>query len=517
MKRYAILIIATIALLGLLVILYALATGVGVSPDSAVYIASAGSFLNGDGLSIPTGIDDPLPMTHFGPFYPTLMAVLGFSDLDLHPVAKWVNVFLFPSIIFLVGLVVSFGNRDYFLLAPMACLPILFSEDMLLIHSYAWSEPLFIFLCLLGLFLFAKYLVQPTRLHLVFSIGLLSLAFLTRYAGVAVVPTIFLGVLFFHKGNLTQRIARALALSFACTFLPLLWFIRNLIVAGNISDRGLVYHPMTAKYTQQGLEVVSNWFLPGRITGTIRDALAVTILGTFLILVMIGLYKYWERSKTQEKLTLEQVVPSIFLTFSLSYVLVLILTILFFDAQSSFNYRLLTPILVSGLITIFTVLPVYLKRISWPFQLALSLVFLLVITFNAVHASKFIARSHSGSLKMYAGDGWQEAVIIHRVRALPDGLPIYSNGEDAIYFVTGKPAASFPEKSSPFSLQANPNYGQELEQMQKVLQDRGGFIICFTGMTWRGYLPDCKELEATLPLEVQWAGDEGWIYTLESE
>ncbi len=517
MNRYTILLVALLALIGLFAILYALAPGVGVSPDSAVYIASAGSLLNGDGLTIPTGIDDPIPMTHFAPLYPVLLAIFGLTGLDLHQIATWINIFLFPSTIFLAGFILSRNNKEFFLLPPLASLPILFSEDLLLIHSYAFSEPLFIFVCMLGLYLLAKYLVQPTRLRLVFSIGLLSSAFLTRYAGVAVVPTIFLGALIFLRGNPKQKFMQALALSFASLLVPLIWFIRNLIVAGNLSDRGLVYHPMTAKHTQRGLETISNWFLPGRITGTLRDVLTIALLGAAFILVMIGLYKNRERSKPQGKLALEQVIPSIFFLFSISYVLVLILTILFFDAQAGFNDRLLSPILVSGLITIFSILPIYLKRISWLIQLTFSLLFLLVIAFNAVHAAKFIERSHTGSLKMYAGDGWQEAAIIHRVRELPDGLPIYSNGEDAIYFVTGKPAASFPQKSNPFSLRENPNFGQELDQMREVLEARGGFIVCFTGMTWRGYLPDCDELETLLPLKIHWAGDEGWIYTLESE
>jgi hypothetical protein len=517
MKRHTHLLIVPIALVGFFAIFYALTPGTGVSPDSAVYLASAGSLLNGDGLSIPTGIDDPLPMTHFAPFYPSLLAIFGLFGSELHQASKWINILLFSSTIFLVGFILSRSHKGYFLLAPLACLPLLFSEDMLLIHSYAWSEPLFILVCMLGLFLFAKYLVQPSPLKLVFSISLLSLAFLTRYAGVAVVPTIFLSVLLLQKGNLRQKVMQSLALSFACALPPLIWFIRNLIVSGNPSDRGMVYHPLTTLHIQRMLETFSNWFLPGRITGTIRDILTIIILGALFILVVVGLYKYRGSSKRQVKITLEQAVPSIFFTFSLCYVLVLTMTILFFDAQSTFNNRLLSPILVAGLITIFSILPVYLHRISWPFQSVLSFLFLLVIAFNAIHALKFITQSHEGSQKMYAGDGWQKAVIIQRVRELPDGLPIYSNGEDAVYFITGKPAASFPQKYDPFSSQENPNYEQEMDQMRAVLKNRRGFIICFSGMTWRRYLPDCETLEYVLPLKTRWASNEGWIYTLDSE
>jgi hypothetical protein len=197
--------------------------------------------------------------------------------------------------------------------------------------------------------------------------------------------------------------------------------------------------------------------------------------------------------------------------------LLLVFTILFMDAQSTFDYRLLSPIFVSGTVALFSLLPNYLKRIAWPIQLPAVILLLLILTFNAVHAVKFIARSHAGSYKMYAGPGWQEAEIIEQVRALPESLPIYSNGDDAIYFVTGKPTARFPQKFSPFTLQANQDYAFQLDGMREILEAQGGIIVCFSGITWRWYLPHCDELTSSLPLTTLWTGEEGEIYQFTPE
>ena len=118
-------------------------------------------------------------------------------------------------------------------------------------------------------------------------------------------------------------------------------------------------------------------------------------------------------------------------------------------------------------------------------------------------------------MMMYAGEGWQEAAIIQQVRRLPEGIPIYSNGNDAVYFVAGKPAARLPQKVDPFTLEMNPSYRSEMDRMRNILSDSEGVIIYFNGITWRGYLPSRQELEAALPLVVEWIGDEGVIYRLQ--
>jgi hypothetical protein len=456
-------------------------------------------------------------MTHFAPLYPSLLGILGTTGLDLNLLAKWLNAFLFSSILFLVGYVIFRNSQNFWLLAPSASLFLLVSEDMLTFHSYALSESLFLLLCVLGLFLFAHSLSKPTSLKLVSSVGFLSAAFLTRYAGAAILPVIFLGALLFQHGPFPRRLLRSLGLTIACAIPALLWFTRNFFVSGSFSNRDLVFHPITSRDIRNGLDTISNWFLPGRITGTLRDVLVILFIVTVLALISFAFLTNLRKGENKGKWTLNQILPTIFALFCLSYALLLIITLLFMDAQSTFNYRLLSPLMVSGLIAAFAYMPMYLKRISLFIQVSLGILFILVISFNAVHSLKFVTKAHTGSFKMYAGKGWQDAEIIHEIRKLPEELPVYSNGDDAVYYVTGKPAVRFPQKGSPFSLQENQNYLQEMDRMRDVLVDRGGFIVCFSGMTWRSYLPDCEELESIYSLSRLWSGDEGMIYTIRRE
>jgi hypothetical protein len=517
MKKLATFFIAILTILGLSVILYANSLSIGVGPDSVAYIASAESLLGGDGLTIPTGIDDPVPLTHFAPLYPALLGGLGVTGLDLNFLAKGLNAFLFSSILFFVGHIILQGSRNLWLLAPCASLFLLVSEDMLTIHSYAWSEGLFIALGVLGFFLFAHYLWRPTYLKLVASAGILSAAILARYAGVAILPVVFLGVLLFREDPFPKKLLRSLALTVACATPMLLWFARNYFLTGSLSNRSLVFHPITSTDVQNGLDTISNWFLPGRITGTLRDVLVVLFLIIILVLISNAFFMNLRKIKNQDPWTFSQILPTLFALFCFFYFLLLTFTILFMDAQSTFNYRLLSPLLVSGLIAFFTLLPTYLKRIPFPFQVLFGILFLLVLAFNANHSLKFVTKAHNGSFKMYAGKGWQDAEIIHAIRALPDGLPIYSNGDDALYYVLGLPAARFPRKFNPFSMEENESYIHEMDRMSETLKVRRGYIVCFTGMTWRGYLPDCKELESIFPIESLWAGDGGTIYKFPSD
>ncbi len=512
--KLSLLILSFLTMCAFAIIYYANVQAVGVTPDSAIYIASAKSLLNGEGLTIPTAIDQPIPMTHFAPLYPALIALFGASGLDLNIVAKWINLFLFTGNVFLVGFIVWRSQRGYSHLAPLASLYILVSEDILTIHSYALSDPLFLFLCILGLFLLAMYLTRPTLLTLISASGVLSLATLTRYAGIALIPTVFLSTIMIKGVKSRKNLFQAMELSFVSSLPILAWLTRNFLMSESFYNRELVYHPMASYDFRRGLDTLSGWLLPGRITGALRDGLALTILFALLILITMALFKIFRTTKDEQTWKFEQAVPLIFFVFLISYMTVLSFTILFVDAQSTFEYRLLSPALIGALIATFTTLPFHLRRVPRPIYVVLMFLFFLMITFNTVHAAKFVSKAHQGSFKMYAGDGWKEAEIIEQIQTLPEGIPIYSNGDEAIYYVTGRPAARLPEKSNPFTLRDNPDYRDEIDRMQEILVEKDGMIVYFSGITWRGYLPSREELEDLFPLSEIWSGEEGVIYTI---
>ncbi len=502
-------------LVGFTVGLYMISEGIGVSPDSVAYIASARSLVTGDGLSVPNGIDEPSPMTHFGPLYPGLLAMFGFLGLDVVIAAKFLSALFLGALLFIATGLVYYATPKgsvAFLLAPLL---ILASEDILEIHRYAFSEPLFFVLTSLGLFAFTKYLQVNTKEPLIGALGFLGLAALTRYAGLAVVPTLFLGLILFRKTKFLKRLLGATTISLLAAFPLAFWFLRNWIRTGNPTNRGFAFHPISVGRLRAGLATVSDWFLPGRITGNPREFLtAVVLVGVFLIFIYT-LYNARKKMAGGVNENRDLILPAMFGLYILCYTAMLIVTISFIDAQLSLTPRPLSPIYLLGVITLLSVLPSSFKRSARIIPGVITAGILFILAFNSVHAVKFVSRAHAGSMMMYAGEGWQEAAIIQQVRRLPEGIPIYSNGNDAVYFVAGKPAARLPQKVDPFTLETDPSYRSEMDRMRNILADSEGVIIYFDGITWRGYLPSRQEVEAALPLVVEWIGDEGVIYRLQ--
>ena len=98
------------------------------------------------------------------------------------------------------------------------------------------------------------------------------------------------------------------------------------------------------------------------------------------------------------------------------------------------------------------------------------------------------------------------------LRLLPAGAPIYSNGYDAIHYLTGQPALYLPEKVIHGTGRANQNYQFELDRMQRDLREHKGVVVYFNTLPERWFLPSESELKTLLPLTEIAKGSDGSIW-----
>ena len=105
---------------------------------------------------------------------------------------------------------------------------VVFSKPMNLIFSFAWTEPLFIFILLLIIFLIEK----TDYKHLVLCGFLTSLAILTRYAGIAIIPSVCLYV-FIQKNDLSNKVKKCLAYAIIPTLTYIFYVARNYFFTGS--------------------------------------------------------------------------------------------------------------------------------------------------------------------------------------------------------------------------------------------------------------------------------------------
>lgn len=499
-----------LAVLAAIAIWLATRFGIGVTPDSTVYIDAAHKLLDGRGLVALTAAGEWKPLTHYPPLYPSVLASLGLLGFSIEMAARLLNAFLSGANVLLVGIALKCFSRKSFWLPILGALLTLTAPDIAGIHTFALSEGLFIFLAISGLVSLSRFLETKRRAWLFACAGFIDLALLTRYVGVALVFAGVVGLLLLNGRNLRRRFVDAVIFGLIASAPMALWMVRNMRVGGGASDRQFVYHPTGLRQMLAALSTISSWLLLGKVRTDDRViffVIEVAVASLFVVYLV-------RRSRAKGVVEIDSSydpatgdraafrktgglsrLPIIFLIFIASHVGFLIFTAFFVDADTVLDDRALVPAHVAGIILascLASKLFASLKerramRIAF---VALAIVFVGSYSFRG--ASWFLRVRQDG--QVYSSRLWRESATIARVRNLPIGIRIYSNGYDAIYYFTGRPAIYVPEKINHTTGRENQNYDSELEKMSTDLKQRNAALVYFHTLPGRWFLPSEAEL-----------------------
>ncbi len=484
--------------------------GIGLSPNSAVYIGAARNLLNGDGLSVSSYDGGFAPMTQYPPLFPSLLAGIGMFGIDPTTGVKWLHPLLFASNIFLVGFLIRIcGGSPW--ASILGSFLVMTSVTSLKIHSMAWSEPLFIFLGILALFFLAKRLEGQGVSFLVASSLMVALAFLTRYAGIALVGSGILAILLLSRETWRKRSKDAVIFFLVSTVPMILWMVRNLAVAGTATAREAGFHPITVGHLQSALDSISSWLLPAATP-------SVGGIGLFIVAVLltvIYILARREKDQTQRELGKKGLarLSTLLAIFIGMYGLMLIIVISFFDAYMSIDDRYLYPAYIAALILCLS--SCFFRAIAKAPLVRISLVMcsLVFSFFYLSQATSWLVFSYKNGTG-YASRSWKESKLMTLVKVLDRKVPVFSNGPDAIYLLAGRPAYMVPRKINPGSGRLNGDYSSELLSVRERLGEGNGVVVYFKAISWRWYLPSEDELKENLGLSVIAREEDGAIYQL---
>src|SRR5512141_1115463 len=143
--------LGVLAAIGIILVLRATPEGLGLSDDSIAYIAGARSMLAGNGYR-EAWLASNGPVTHFPPAFPAVLAFFGTLGIDPLHAVRWVNALLFGASAFVLGILAWRMTPSLTAGLVLAGLFVL-SGDLLQVYTAAMSEPLFIFLSLLSLWM----------------------------------------------------------------------------------------------------------------------------------------------------------------------------------------------------------------------------------------------------------------------------------------------------------------------------------------------------------------------------
>ena len=445
-------------------LLYSTPQGLGLNDDSIAYIAGARSLLSGQGYReiwlVSAGY-----VTHFPPGLPGALAFASLlTGIDPLRAARLLNGLLFGLNTLLTGWL-AFRMTGSRLVGVLGATLFLLTPSFLRIHSNAMSEPLYIFFTLLVFLLLARYFEDRNGRRswlLLFVTGtLVGLAYLTRYAALALLAMAILALFILHD-SWRQRLAGTALLM--AGFLPWVagWAIRNRIVGGSLTNRALGWHPINAENARLGIRTFSGFVVPVeswqlyllKVRGLFETVLALLALALLVWVLVVGLKRLLRRTRAPGP----EVISFLNSLYIFGYFLLLIATMTFFDPATKFQLRLVAPLFVSILLMLAYGLNKLAGQGSG--RIAGLLLTVLILGVSAFGQGQTLADLRRGG-QVYANERWYDAPAIAALRELPAGVAIHSNQPGVIYLYVGRPGSLLPDgEAHILDLQAKVRAGQ---------------------------------------------------------
>jgi len=261
------------------------------------------------------------------------------------------------------------------------------------------------------------------------------------------------------------------------------------------SDRPVVLHMFGGEYLGQAARPLSRWLVPW----------PKPPVGLLLALLVIAAGVVLAR-RLPASAGPSPNLSWVLVAFTVAYLFVLLANRAFTDASGRLDARFLAPL---HPIAILLVVPVLWRRRLPAPALALAGVLVLAQVADAAAWTAGGLTDDSVRRRGYAAAAWERSPIVTRIAGLD--APVYTNGFDALFLLTGRSTLPIPAEKDYLTGRANPRYADELA----AIRASGGYLAYFDAVTFRrSFLPSRAELEASLPLEVVATDTLGTLYRL---
>ncbi len=479
---------------GVFLVLRATPEGLGLSDDSIAYIAGARSLLDGNGYR-EVWLATNQPVTHFPPGFSSALGFLGLFGLDPLRGARFLNAILFGLNAGLLGILVWRMTPSLTSGVVIAALFVL-SGDLLQVHTVAMSEPLFIFFSLLSFWMFDLYFERPPSTvgkgvagewwWLIACASFAGLAYLTRYAGLALAAT-FLVAIFVLRTTWRKRLT-SIGI-FLAGFLPwvLIWAVRNRIIADNATNRAFAWHPITAETLNQGIRVFNDFLIP--VTAwykaviklpVVPEALTILILGVVLVWTAFRAWKYLSPLTPRPSPTgmgsqgTREVISFTVGLFLVAYLASIVASMTMFDAATKFKLRILSPVFVCLLILL-----IYVGIRLRDKNRNVTIVLTLILLGFSFYKQSITLDAWSKSGLGYASFQWYDSEAMVYLRELPDDVLIFTNEPGAVYLYVGRGAAVVPTGYDSARAEFVPGFEDGVARMQAEINAGRAVLAIF--------------------------------------
>jgi 4-amino-4-deoxy-L-arabinose transferase-like glycosyltransferase len=451
--------------------------GLGMDPDSGLYIMGARNLLAGNGYSKFSGTDVFRPITIEPPVYSGVLAFIGLAGLDAIRAARLLNILLIGLDLLLFAGLIYYETRNK-LLTILAELLFLFSTPLFLRYTWALTEPLFMTF-LLGCFLLYYRFLRTHGTVWVVALGFgTAILYLTRYAGIYLAAVWLPAILLVSMPK--ARLKHALL--YLAGLLPLIVFHSawNYLQTGTFNNRE-IYLPGMENASEKllpAMGVLEGWF------STTGDGLAShtasLIVLCLLVLALLagsvycGLMLYKRAGTVSEGSARQAILFPLSLAIPLYIALILVIAF-FYDSKLTLNDRVLSLMWFFGLYLFILIADLVIQR-GRSYRIAVYACLVAFLIFSLVKFEKVSAVLRSDG-QFYSSIKWRSLPGIEYVKQT-NKILIYSDRPFAIYLLTGKAVYQVPFTVIDENKSYQENY-RYYDFMRDRLTESNGILVLF--------------------------------------
>lgn len=479
---------------------------VGGFPDAIVYMEAAENLLRGDGLVAVERSYEASPLhqfrdkrlTHYPPLFPLIVAAIGACGAVPVDAAKWLNILLMGGTTLMIGYGVYKATAGSTLFSVVAGAFFALSPATLAVHAVALSDPVFVFLGTSGLVLISSYLEQNRRVPLLGAAGLIALAWMTRYVGVALVAAGVLAILIHSKTSLHRRVLDSIVLGVVASLPMAVWLTWNHVAAGTAMNRPISYHPLLSQQLNNGFQAVLSYLLPVEVPRMARFAVTI-IAATAILGIIAGMIRRGRGFATWRPPHIPPLCRVMCL-FGLAYLVVMAASITFVDAIIQLDSRHLFPLFICLVMAGCSMASAFRASFGRP-QLILGCCALFsALAINAYAAGIWAAAGRHG--RGPDANSWPNTRTMKWLQSLPPGSPVYTNGGPAVHYWTGRRTFGLPVKFDPMSYKRNVDYQKQMSALRDGLRQPGSALVLFRFYYLAMYYPSEIELRREINLNL---------------
>lgn len=456
-----------------IVVLRATSHGVGLSPDSLQYLAASESAASGHRMTTVAWDGTPAAFTHYPPGYPLLLAAGARLGWQPQAFARYANIVLYAITMILVTLIARRLVPDPPWAAPVAAISCAVAHDLIVIHSMAWSEPPYLTLTLAGIFALATALERHSAKWLALAGAAGGVAAVVRYVGVANVGFVSLAVLFWWPTSFWKRVRAAALVSVLAALPSFAVVVSARMRSETVANREVLWHPIGMQDVRIAASVVAKWITP------LSDATYVSVVWLALlgVLAAILVTSRARQAVTSDLSPTGRKLALILLLFAATYIGVLVLAMSFVDAQTTFEPRMLVPVLTVAIILGVGWLARQ-TRSGGVVRLAAIAIIGLFVGVNVMHFYPWQREAHRHGLALRRLERKAQALVL-ATRQLPAETRIYSNDPYYLRVQAPRPVAGLPRQLDPNSLLPNTHHSEQVRAICESALQRPTVLVLF--------------------------------------